>query len=220
MIIELASQFIDTLSDPSRGARVNEEHAIRLSQLINDENEGLLRRELMGLRDPDSFSLNSWSWLSRWCRSAHVKLNEDLLVELCEKWNSIAFKAQVIGIATAGRSYDGPDKVPDVDEFPHRWLQKILSRATRSQESDSEDSTSNAPREASGGFGARHVETLLMALIFVDTEITHKAASVLLNQAWEGATKLSEFFWSRAGLLDSETRTAWVAVLTPPEHLN
>ena len=222
-LIELAAEFFDRMANPVYGAQINEEYALRFGQLMDAEAAYRMDQEVGQLRSVSALSPSGWSWLLGWVRTRppEAELNPSLLLDLCEQWESAAFKAEVIRTALSrsdrphspdsyGGAEDGIGSVPDP------WLRELLFRsvapeATQETDVESDDAIPTGPTLHSG-----HVHSLLMALIFVDTDESLDAAAALLQHPWPGHETLVAAFWSRVNGLEVEAQAIWIERLHPP----
>jgi hypothetical protein len=206
-LIQLAVDFLERMANPVYGAQVNEQAALEFAVIFDEEMRERFRYEAGQLRTPDALTSYGWTWLLNWAASEGVQLNADLLVELCETWESASFKAAVINAGTIGEDYS-PQPTRNLEEFPDPWLRQLLGRAVHRTRTDDQAEQGQRP--------SRHAESLLVALILVERESTLDAASVLLNHEWDEAESVLRFFWNRMELLDQETEQEWRDRLSPP----
>lgn len=207
-ILPLASDFIERMSNPSYGIRVNEDYSIRLGTLLSSEGfEHELLREIEQLRDPEALTPHGWLWLLSWTRAKGASLDGKLLLHLAESFSSVFMQAAVIDLATLGFDGQSSDSTATIAEFSHPWLSMLLSNCTDAHGDDDKER-----RQAD----TRRAETVLIALMQVNREITLDAASTLLNHSWAGQPLLVQFFWSLCNELDDETQEVWISRLRPP----
>ena len=183
-LLELAAEFFDRMTNPAYGAEVNEEYALRLASLLDEETSARLNQEARQLKSSTVLSAHAWTWLLEWTKTAGVSLDFDLLVDLCERWESATFKAVVIEAATRGSAVRAPGA--SVPEFPHPWLRTVLVRATRPPSDQQQDRDPHVPIGPGSVRHSRHVHSLLIALLLVERDITLDAATALLHERWEG----------------------------------
>lgn len=217
-LLELATEFLDRMTNPAYGADVNEEYALRLARLLDGALAERLASEAQELRTPDALTPHAWTWLLGWAKSAGTALDPELLLALCEQWESATFKAAVIEAAIVNDSGEpssaGVRDVPDVRDFPNPWLRTLLTRATHP---DVEPTRADSKVPLTRGYRhSRHVQSLLNALLLVERDVTVRAAAALLREPWEGQRALLEAFWARIESLDPETREVWLGRLQPP----
>jgi hypothetical protein len=197
------------MANPVYGYTTNEDYSMRFAKLLESEGfEDQLGEEIRTLRDRDALTSHGWLWLIGWAKSRNIDLAEDLLVDLFEEWWSVYARCAIIDLATHRnegqlRSTDNP-----LNEFPNRFLAKIMLLATKPEEA--EGSTNELSRQTG------RAESVLVSLLQVGRPITLEAASVLLRHHWKGQAQLLEFFWALCNSLDRETRDAWVERLKPP----
>ena len=212
-LIELMSEFADRMMNPVFGAGQNEEYALRLARAVDGNFDERLAAEVGRLDTTSALTPYGWSWLLRWAKNTGTQMSPEILLRLCEEWESSTFKAQIIDVATYRSGYESRDVAVDVREFPNEWLRQIMTRAITDVQNTA-DSSDDSPSSGS----SRHAQSLLIALIFVESDLTLAAASALLNQQWYGQAATLDFFWGRTDILDLETRTAWVEILRPPSR--
>lgn len=213
-LLELAADFLDRMTNPAFGADANEEYTLRFSALLSGDAGERLRSEAAQLQSADALTPHAWAWLLRWAKSNQVPLGGPLLVDLCERWESAAFKAIVIDAGTGRRAARGRNV--GVADFPDPWLRTVLVRATRPTSTEDTHDHDSPLRVSSRH--SRHAQSLLMALLLVETDVTLDAASSLLREDWHGRNDLLRYFWGRADALDPETREVWRERLDPPER--
>jgi hypothetical protein len=206
-ILALASEFIEHMSNPAYGIRVNEDYEMRFGSLLASEGfDDMLRREVAQLKDPQSLSPHAWFWLLNWARSKKIPLYEDLLLHLSESLSSVFMQVAIIDVATRWSAWEPHDFVIPLEKFQHPWLSKLMLGCTKFNENDNIYYVDT-----------RRSETVLIALMQVGSSITLDAASTLLNHPWRGHSLLVEFFWSIWRELDHETRENWITHLHPPK---
>jgi len=209
-ILTLASDFIEHMSNPAYGLRVNEDYSLRFAALLSSEEfPGLLGREVTRLEDPSTLSPHGWLWLLGWARSEGIPLKDSLLLHLTETWSSVFMQVAAIDLATRHVEWKRRDSVDPLQKFRHPFLRKLMTRCTYA---DDEESRVHKHVQTA------RAESLLVALMQVGTDITLDAASALLNHPWTGRPFLVDFFWSLCSELDEETREIWVSRLRPPKR--
>jgi hypothetical protein len=211
VLLSLASDFMERMSNPAHGIRVNEDYALRFAALQSSDGfEELLRREIEQLEEPDTLSPHGWLWLLSWARSKNIPLNERLLFGLAESFSSVFMQVTIIDLATRWSKWQRRNVVTPLEGFDHHWLSALLRRCTSSQrEEDPEPDEVDTMR----------AETVLVALMQVGSELTLDAASTLLNHRWAGQHQLVQFFLALCDGVDEETRDNWISRLRPPERL-
>ena len=221
-LIELAAEFFDRMANPVYGAQVNEEYALRFGQLMDDEATYRMAREVRQVRSVSALSPSGWSWLLGWVRTEpEAELSPSVLRDLCEQWPSTTFKAEVIRTALSrsdrpvSRDSYGRDQV-GIDSLPDPWLRELLFRSVRPETTEETDIELSDTDRAEPTLHSRHVHSLLMALILVDTEESLDAAAALLQHPWPGQESLVSAFWSRVNALEEEAREVWIDRLRPP----
>lgn len=222
----LASDYIERMANPVYGTSTNEDYALKFATLLSKEGfEARLNEEISTLTDRDTLTSYGWLWLFGWARSKDLDLKEDLLVDLYEEWSSEFVRAEIVDLAT--RNVDYPEKPNislSIEEFPNRFLSRIMSQATRRpevEETRHPEAEDRASFEEQPGPQARSTalaESTLVALIQVGTPITIDAARVLLWHKWEGQEQLLQSFWAIYEALDPETHDVWAKHLDPPER--
>lgn len=211
-ILTLASEFIDRMSNPAYGIHTNEEYSLRFANLLKtNEFEYRLEGEIERISDIDVLSPYGWLWLLGWVKSRNVDLDDEVLLQLTEKWSSISMQVSTIELATR-RAYWGNRKynVP-INEFDHPWLATLLRRCVTINNSDDE-------RIESRNIRTRYSQSILVALLQVGSNITLDAASTLLHHRWLGQFSLLEFFWLLVDGLDGETQDVWLSNIRPPDR--
>jgi hypothetical protein len=214
-LIELATEFLDRMGNPAYGSQVNEDYATRLTRISDEDFQHSLSAELGRLKDPSALTPYGWICVLHWSRETGARLNDDLLIQLCEKWESAAFKAQVIDVAVPEDNSIPEPPDGGVEQFPQPWLRELLVRAVQEVRRPGREpfAEESFPAQHSG-----HVESLLMALISVERPVTIAAASALLREYWDGQGTLLNFFWGRVDDLDEETAALWQDTMSPPRR--
>jgi hypothetical protein len=221
-LIELEAEFFDRMANPVYGAQVNDEYALRFAQLIDTEATYRMAQEVRQVRSVSALTPSGWSWLLGWVRTQpEAELNPTVLQELCERWESATFKAEVIRTALSRSDRPvSPDRdtgyQSDIDALPDPWLRDLLFRSMRPENTEQSDAEPNDPGRAEPPLHSRHVYSLLMALILVDTEESLDAAAALLKYPWPGHESLVTAFWGRVNALEEEAQAVWIDRLHPP----
>ena len=130
-ILVLASDFLERMSNPAYGARLNEEYALRFAQLLEGERgelESRLGSEIRLLDDPEALTPHAWLWLISWARAKGVALDPKLALDLFSRWSSTALRAAIVEVATQSWEGDRRTAEPTIVEFPDRWLHSLLVR--------------------------------------------------------------------------------------------
>jgi hypothetical protein len=207
-VLKLAADFIERMSNPGYGIRVNEDYALRLGSLLATEGfDGLLRREIAQIRDTDTLSPHGWLWLLNWARAKGIRLDDKLLLHLAEMLSSVFMQVVVIDVATRHIKWNRREAVTSIEKFGDSWLSQLMHRCTkieRLQEAEDEH------------IDTRRSESVLVALMQVGSDITLDAASTLLNHRWKGQQRLIQYFWSLCDEVDEETQNNWISRLQPP----
>ena len=208
-VLTLASDFIDRMSNPGYGIRVNEDYSLRFANLLSSEGfDRLIQAEAGRLSDVNALSPHGWLWLLGWARAKDVSLNDKLLLDLAERWSNVFMQVSVIELATQRSDWDQRAEVTSLENFDHAWLRELMRRCTK---------WSNMEQVKPEDYTGRS-ERCLIALLQVGRDITLDAASSLLNHHWLGQATLLKFFWLRCDLLDEETRSIWISRLQPPRR--
>jgi len=220
-ILVLARDYLERMANPIYGASTNEDYAIRFAMLMRSEGfEERLNKEISEIADRTTLTSHGWHWVLGWAKSRRLDLSEDLLVELFEEWSSVFLRADIIDLAIQNADYSAQSLGRGLNEFPNRFLAKIMSSATRRREEDvrrSEDTQIWEERQSVEPHPSTSIaESTLIALLQVGRPITLDAASVFLRHLWSGQQQLLYYFWAICDGLDSETRDAWVSRLRPP----
>jgi hypothetical protein len=235
-LIELAAEFFDRMANPVYGAQVNEEYTLRFARLMDDGATSRMAQEVREIGSVSALSPSAWSWLLGWVRTQpEAELDESVLRNLCEQWESTTFKAEVIRTAlsrsdrpTPSDDYDrGQDRPtppddydrprPSIDSLPDPWLRELLIGSVRTEATGEADPHSDDTSRSQPTVHSRHAHSLLMALILVDTEESLDAAAALLQHPWPGQDSLLSAFWSRANSLEPQVRETWISRLHPPD---
>jgi hypothetical protein len=212
-LIELAAEFFDRMANPVFGAHVNDEYALRFASLVRDSAVAeRLDVEAGRLQSVDALSAYGWTWLLGWARTRNLRLDVELLLDLCERWDSAAFKASVINAALT--QYSGSETRSTLDGIPDPWLQRLLLRAVEREPIGDSDEPLVSPSQLTPARNL-HAQSLLIALLLVERDVTLDAASALLRHEWDGRDALLEFFWSRVDDLDPGTSARWQSRLEP-----
>lgn len=197
-LLALARDHLDRMANPAFGSAVNEEYSQRLAALLQQEGaRGQLREELQSVRNVDVLSSHGWLWLLGWAQAEQLRLNEDLLIEVLDRWSNVFLKASVLEAGTALRESDESDALPP-------FLERVLQLATRTKE---------AIRDDESGVETRQAEETLIALLHVETPATLKAAKALLARDWRGRWRLRNFFDATVTTLEPDARERWLEVL-------
>src|SRR5262249_39445248 len=150
------------------GRQVNEQYSMRLGEISADEYfRTSLRQELERLKDPASLTPHGWIVVLNWSNVMGARLDPDLLIALCESWESAAFKAQVIEAATENRQVNDVAFTAGVRQSPDPWLRTLLTRAVQDPGYEREWNPAEGDEAVDIGRHSRHAESLLMALISV-----------------------------------------------------
>lgn len=209
-VLALASDFIERMSNPAYGIRVNEDYALRFAALLSSDGfDGLMREEVTQLQDPETLSAHGWLWLLNWARSKEMSLNGELLLQLTTKFTNVFMQVAVIDLATRRADWARRETIPPLEKFDHPWLSNLLHGCTYVPAEDEMEV---------GYVDTRRAETILTALMQVGSDIALDAASALLNHDWIGRSSLQRFFWSLCDELDDETRAHWISRLHPPRE--
>lgn len=218
-ILALANDYIDRMTNPSFGLRVNEDYALRFADLLGSEGfQTQLEDEMRRLRDATALSSYGWLWLLGWAQAQQVALDDGLLHQLYRQTSSVFVKAAVIRTAVTAAGWQERVAPARDDEGRGRFLSRLIDEATRVEESWVEDSEDlDTPRNLdTPGNGAASAEVLLIALLQADQPETIDAAAQLLHQEWFGRPALLSYFWDILEGLDEDTGRAWRDRLDPP----
>lgn len=215
--LTLASDFIERMTNPAFGIRVNEEHALRFATVLESEGgRSFLENEAKQLFSSDSLTAHGWMWLLTWARSVQIELDEKLLLSLADTWSSVFMQTLVIDVATMNVDELAPRErvrrldVPP-DSFEHRlrpiglsnishfFLRTLLQRVTYVGEVESRNETVPTQR----------AENTLVALLQIDRDVTLAAARSLLHHSWQGKSALLEFYRTLREGLDDDIREVW-----------
>lgn len=226
-LVALAADFLERMGNPAFGIRLNEEYAMRLSFLLGGDVDERLGAEMSELNDVDLLTPTGWLWVLGWSRAHHVRLDDELLHGLVERWEASTFKAEVIQTAIDGLN----------EEAAQAWLDDLVARATGQDVTDEPDDAATsaddvglvllgddaaagrrALRPSAQRRGSQHPSSLVLALIACDRDPAIDAAARLLRQRWAGADGLARSFWARVDGLDEGSRALWLERLDPPER--
>jgi hypothetical protein len=224
-LIELAAEFFDRMANPVYGSQVNEEYALRFAQLVDGEATYRMAQEVNQVRSVSALSPSAWSWLLGWVRTQpDAELRPRVLRDLCERWESTTFKAEVIRTALSRSNRPVPQgdssDQSGIESLADPWLRDLLFRSVRPETTEESDTQPSGTDRAEPTVHSRHVHSLFMALILVDTEESLDAAAALLQHPWPGHDSLVSAFWGRASALEEETRQLWIDRLRPPPPAN
>lgn len=209
-ILTLASEFIERMSNPAYGIRINEDYSLRFGKLLASEKiEGLLRNEAPHLSDRNVLTPHGWLWFLRWTRSKDVVLNGELLLDLIDKWSSVFMQVSAIESATFQADWVRQEDVMPLQKFDHPWLSELMLRCMKLHDADH-----FKPEDVRTG----RAQSILISLLQVGRDITLDAASTLMHYDWPGQPKLVQFFWLQCDGLDNETQEAWISRLRPPKR--
>lgn len=209
-MLMLASDFLERLSNPAYGLRINEEYSLRFAQLLSsDQFPDLLLDDLQSVDDPNALSPHGWFWLLGWTRSKGITLKDSLLLHLTDTWSSVFMQVAAIDHATRHVKWVHGDFVPSVEEFENSFLRKLMMNCTYWGDVKEHQEPRHVQKT--------RAESLLVALMQVGTDITLDAASALLNHRWRGQIHLTGFFWSLCNGLEEETKKEWISRLHPPK---
>ena len=220
-VLALSSDFIERMSNPAYGVSVNEDYSIRFGKMLTSDGfDDMLQHEARRLRNVDTLSSHGWLWLLDWAKSRNISLDDELLLDLTERWSSVFMQVSVIDLATQNAEWTRRQSVATVEGFQNRWLSKLMQRSTTlpSEELSQADSLRQA-LPSSEYISTNRAENVLIALLQVGRDITVDAAATLLRHDWAGHTKLVRFFWSCYDGLDNETQLVWKSRLQPPGRL-
>lgn len=196
-LLSLASDFFERMANPAYGSVVNDEYALRLGALLTDERtQSFFAREAERLSDPDALTAYGWLWFLGYARARSLRLSDELLLRLAERWSSVPMLVTVIDVATGD------------EERAERWLESLVQRVTFIEEQPDE-------LQHERDFGA-NAESLLVALLQTGNEPSLSAARNLLRRDWRGQRRLLQLFWSLTDELDDDTRRLWISMLAPP----
>jgi hypothetical protein len=209
-ILQMASEFIERMSNPAYGIQENESYTMHFGSLLASEGfDSALGREISEIKDPNCLTPHGWLWLLNWVRSKEISLDDNLLMHLSETFSNVFMQVLVIDVATRHTTWERKNSISHLHEFPHPWLRKLLRRCV--EKSNDDQGVEHEYIET------RRSETILVALMQVGGAINLDAASTLLNHRWAGQPRLVEFFWSLCNELDEETRDEWISHLKPPQ---
>jgi hypothetical protein len=216
-LLGLANDFVEQMINPAAGLLVNNEYSLRLGDLLSDaEALGRLRAEIRELRRLDDVSARTWMWILSLPQS-HLDLDPELLRQLCREFRGPAFRAAVLACVFR----DG-QPVPSVEELrlghitsfenlDNDWLRVLVEDVLREPHTDQRDRDAGSvePSEPSANDDA---ESLLVALLTVDSRECLEAGVALLRHPWSGQTGLRIFFESRTSAMDNESRALWLGL--------
>src|SRR4026208_239719 len=100
-VLALSSDFIERMSNPAYGVSVNEDYSIRFGKMLTSDGfDDMLQHEARRLRNVDTLSSHGWLWLLDWAKSRNISLDDELLLDLTERWSSVFMQVSVIDLAT------------------------------------------------------------------------------------------------------------------------
>lgn len=214
-LLRLANEFIERMMNPSYGPLVNDEYAMRLGELLADEDTSdQLTQEATRLTRVDELSAHTWLWLVGQPQAAAI--DRGLLRNLCIEFEAAAFRARVIDSVMRDypRLEPGQVYVPgrlSVQEIENVWLRDLV--ATVVQRGDEPEGTRAPPFfDSVDTFRRRdpyNAQSMLVALLSVGRRDCHEAAAVLLHHDWAGQDALLQFFDSRMTSMDEASQTQW-----------
>ena len=215
--LALADDFLERMNNPAYGGAVNDEYAMKFARLLRDEEfEAQLNQQIRDVNHADALRSHSWLWVIGWAKSKDVTVQEDVLVELFDRWGDVAAKASIIDLVLDRIEDEGlPSAQTQLEEFPVRFLARIMRRAVEIPEPPRGDRVRDGepsellrePEEAQPSMAK--AEGLLVALLQVGNPMALAAASVLLRHAWRGHGQLSDFYSRLLDRLEPETRAEW-----------
>jgi hypothetical protein len=195
------------MSNPAYGIRVNEEYALRFSELLSSEGfNALLQHEAERSFDVDDLTPHGWLWFLGWARSHDVNVNEDLLLHLTERWSNVFMQVLAIDVATQQAEGGSRSAITPLSEFEHPFLRRLLQHSVE------------LPEIESGGYEdipTTRAENTLVALLQIGRDITIEAARSLLHHSWRGQSKLRNYYMALRENLDAETQEIWDLRLGP-----
>jgi hypothetical protein len=207
----LAYDFIERMSNPAYGIRVNEDHALRFATLL--ESEGGITRlenEAKELSSSDSLTPHGWLWLLTWTRAQRIELNQELLLTLADTWSSVFMQVLVIDVATMSAEERPRERgrVPvSLSNISNTFLRELLQRVTHIGDLESR-------REV---IPTQRAENTLVALLQIDRDVTIAAASSLLHHEWRGKSALLEFYRTLRNGFDEDIAKIWDDRLGQPQ---
>ncbi len=212
-LIVLASEFIERMSNPIYGIKVNEDYSIRFAKILSSEGtDEMLHYEVKQLDDINALTPFGWIWLLSWVRAKKAILNDKLLFSLAEKWSNVSILISVVDVAI--RQIKQQEKFNTIkslqkEKFEHPWLSELINRFTHVKDDNDKEFIHTGK-----------AENLLIALLQIGNNISLDAASVLLNVSWPGKSKLNKYFWFLLDGLDNETKETWLSHLHPPKRMD
>jgi hypothetical protein len=213
----LATDFIDRMANPAFGIQTNEQYALKFAQLLSSEGFTQdLSNQMSRLekRDIDQLSSHGWLWVLNWSKGNEVKLDDELLHSLMQKFRSVFVQAMIIETATLSES--DQDLGRTRRESDGGWLYEEIRRSVEinlesSDTFQDEDFRERANRITEGA--VLRSERLLIGLLQVGSQRTLSAATQLLKYPWQGQSKLHLIFYTVWSEQDEQTRSAWLAAL-------
>lgn len=201
ILLGLARDHFDRMSNPAYGPSVNEEYSLRFAALLQREGvQGALEEGILGLRNAELLTSHGWIWLLGWARSERLQLHEELLLEVFDHWSNVFLKAAVLEAGTA--QGDQAEEGDPVAISP--FLRNIITRVTHADESLRDEERSVATRRA---------EEALLAMLHVESDATLAAARALIGREWPGKTQLRAFLDATVSTLAPEAQERWAQVL-------
>lgn len=208
-LLTFAAAHLERVSNPAFGRRANEDATMEFAAVLSDvEATSRFNTEVQLLDDANSFGSYGWQWIVGWCKANNLDLREDLVLDLIDRWDSVAFKAEIFGLLVQSADIDDASDAT-IYEFPQPTLRTILRKATADPQPEEEGTETAQSLNAD----VRSVETTLLALIAVDHPVTIAAARLLVTHDWYGRGPLRDAILARAELLDVETSQLWLEAL-------
>ncbi len=210
-ILTLASDFIERMSNPAYGIKVNEDYSLRFATLLSSEGfDKMLREEAKEVTNPDTLTPHGWLWLLGWARSKDIELNPKLLLHLTQHWSSVFMQVLAIELATRRVEWERPNQTMSLEDFRNSWLKSLMYDCVAIDKKVHDEQNEIHTGQA---------ENVLIALMQIGSDVTLDAASTLLNHNWPGQAKLLKFFWLRIEGLDEKTQKNWHVRLRPPKSV-
>ena len=197
-ILVLASDFLERMSNPAYGARVNETYALRFAELLESDDgefESRLAKEIQLLDEPGALGPHAWMWLISWARANRLELDQTLTLALFDHWDSTALRATIVELATQSWEGNPPSIDLALSDFPNAWLRELVGRVvlpdgdepgrddpSRRPDLDRDDFRIDEPRRPQHS----RADRVLLALLQAGTDIALHAAAALLREDFPG----------------------------------
>jgi hypothetical protein len=209
VLIKLASDFIEKMTNPSYGGVVNDDYALKFSVLLNEnEFEGRFVEEIQSIDNINSLTSSGWVWILNWLQSKKIELKSEVKVELIKRWLNIILRSLVIESSPYAKGKESSVVNSSIYDFDP-WLRDVLTWSLQVETELKEGNKDEVD------VSIRNAESLLFALMQAGTPLSLAAAGALLNHEWYGQGALNNSFEDFCKRLDRETGILWRETLRP-----